>query len=544
MIRRDALKLMGTAAAVTALGLPAFAKMNLASPLPGVQPRMPLDEFVQDPKKVAALRFAVQEMKKRKPSDPLSWFYQAAIHGVSPDTLKQAQKFDSNVTPNLAAKMWNKCPHNGENSANFLPWHRGYTYHFERIVRLHTGIADFSLPYWNYLDVTSEDKRTFPKEYGVMHLDGNQQNNDPANINPLYLYERDYYFCNYEHPFATGLPLTILSRGAVDTTQVMACPVFFGLTENEGIGGGIADTDTTTRGLVEKYPHDQIHRSVGGIVKSPDMPDGSDSVGAMATPPTAAFDPIFSVHHTTIDWIWVQWSLMPGKSWGTIPNQAWFNEKPWHFIDTDGSIVNEPRKSYFDHRALGISYKYEDLTKQPLKLPALNNAFAPEHFLARQVKEHLLIKHEFELNVGKTNLASAALPANVIAQLRNNQSKISKDGKSRIFLRLKDVQLGNIDGTGYELYLVAPGHKELTRDASSFIGSVNLFEHHHTMQGMAGMKEGNNPEVFDVSKAISQGAIPEHLTLVVKPFALYEGPRKSVINTPLKIRGLEFVVQA
>ena len=30
-----------------------------------------------------ALRRGVRAMKARKPSDPLSWFYQAALHGVT-----------------------------------------------------------------------------------------------------------------------------------------------------------------------------------------------------------------------------------------------------------------------------------------------------------------------------------------------------------------------------------------------------------------------------------------------------------------------------
>jgi hypothetical protein len=42
---------------------------------------------------------------------------------------------------------------------------------------------------------------------------------------------------------------------------------------------------------------------------------------------------------------------MPGKSWGKLPSSYWFNERPWFFYDTDGKVVNEPRKAYFDYRA-------------------------------------------------------------------------------------------------------------------------------------------------------------------------------------------------
>ncbi len=543
--RRNLIKLLGTAAAVSTLDKTAFSRAALVS-RPAVQPRIPLDEFVQNPALLAALRLGVQEMKKRKPSDPLSWFYQAAIHGVTDAAIKDAQKTDSNITPDLISKMWNQCPHNGQNSANFLPWHRAYTYHFERIIRMHTGMSDFSLPYWNYVDVNSEDKRTFPQAYGVRHLDGNLQNNDPANINPLYLYERDFYFCNYEHPNSTGLPLTILSRGAVDVSKVMTCPVFFGPTETEGIGGGIADTDPSTRGLVEKYPHDQIHRSVGGIVQTPGGPPDSESVGAMANPPTAAFDPIFSVHHTTIDWIWVQWSLMPGKSWGTIPGDAWFNERPWFFADTDGTIINQPRKAYFDHRALGISYKYEGLTTMPLKLPEISNALTLTAFRLKKTSEKLISRNERTINVSREQSSVTPVPKAILALLQASRRSLKSLPAGRIMLRLDDVQLGKIDGTGYNLYLTTHPQRDLSPDSTAFIGSIVLFSHEHSQmpKGHEGMvMPAKNPQLFDATKAINTLDTLAGLSLIIKPFSLYEGGRKPVINEPLRIRGLEFVTQ-
>ena len=60
-------------------------------------PRMPLDEFVNTPELVAALRKGVKAMKQRKPSDPLSWFFQAAIHNAADDKIAQATKVDPKV---------------------------------------------------------------------------------------------------------------------------------------------------------------------------------------------------------------------------------------------------------------------------------------------------------------------------------------------------------------------------------------------------------------------------------------------------------------
>ena len=297
--RRHAAKLL--TASATALALMPTSAFAQASPV-----RLPLKDFVADAALLAALRKGVAAMKARKPSDPLSWFYQAAIHGVTDYLWNEQAKIDPLVLSVDRTKYWNQCPHKGENSANFLPWHRGYTFHFEQILRMHTGLSDFALPYWDY---SQADQREFPRAFGIEHLDGNTKNDDPANINPLFHPDRDYFLCGYEHPFTDQLPLTELSSRAVDASRPMNCPVFFGDTETNGVGGGISDNDSSTRGLLEQTPHDQIHRSVGGMVQGTDD-DGKPvfAVGGMATPPTAGFDPIFPVHHANMDRLWARWA--------------------------------------------------------------------------------------------------------------------------------------------------------------------------------------------------------------------------------------------
>src|SRR4029078_8885497 len=78
---------------------------------------------------------AVGAMKKREPSDPTSWDYQAAIHGTESNPLS----------------LQRQCEHE---SWFFFPWHRIYLYYFEEIVRQAVvetgGPGDWTLPYWNY----------------------------------------------------------------------------------------------------------------------------------------------------------------------------------------------------------------------------------------------------------------------------------------------------------------------------------------------------------------------------------------------------------
>src|SRR5688500_15505156 len=70
---------------------------------------------------------AVREMQTRPIADPSSWAYQAAIHdflGNTPHTppLPPAQE---------RTTFWRQCQHF---CWFFLPWHRMYLLHFERIV--------------------------------------------------------------------------------------------------------------------------------------------------------------------------------------------------------------------------------------------------------------------------------------------------------------------------------------------------------------------------------------------------------------------------
>src|SRR5690349_15621262 len=86
--RRDVAKLILASVAASAS---AFQAVPLAK-AQAVRQRLPLEEFVANERLLSALRRGVAAMKKRKPSDPLSWFYQAAIHGVTDQLLCEAAR--------------------------------------------------------------------------------------------------------------------------------------------------------------------------------------------------------------------------------------------------------------------------------------------------------------------------------------------------------------------------------------------------------------------------------------------------------------------
>ncbi|WP_321383953.1 tyrosinase family protein [Rhizobium sp.] len=471
--RRDSMRLVALGAVAAAFPTSSVGQANRI--------RLPLHEFVEDQRLLSCLRKGVKAMKARKPSDPLSWFFQASIHGVTEHLWKEAAKDDPGVLSVNQAKYWNQCPHKGENSANFLPWHRGYTHHFEEILRTHTEEDDFAIPYWDY---SIAKQRTFPQAFGIEHLDGNFQNDAPDNINPLFHADRDNYLCGYEHPLTDQLPLADLSVRAVDTSRVMDCPVFFGTTESNSVGGGIYDNDATTRGLLEQSPHDQIHRAVGGSVSGIDN-DGNptSSVGGMAYPPTAGFDPIFPVHHSNIDRLWVVWASMPGKQWGVMPDDAWFEEKPWFFFDTAGKEVNRSRRDYFDHRALGVRFKDENLSIEPLPLPPRTGQVvmaAASSLMAKRSSAAVAIGTEIDAPTSApTRLALSTLSDAAGPDNRTFNRLALGASRDRVIITLKGLNISMTGNWGFDVFLVPRDKQDPLPDAASpqNVGSISLFNH-------------------------------------------------------------------
>lgn len=560
--RRDLIK-SGISAGIASM-LPAYGQTDNKR----LPTRIPLHEFEKDPALVAALRKGVAEMKRRLPSDPLSWFYQAAIHGVTDDAIKSAAQLDPNVANVDQKRYWNQCPHGPEqNSADFLPWHRAYTHYFEKILRFHTGMADFALPYWDYSD---KSRRKFPEIFGREHLNHNIEDNSPDNINPLFHAQRDNYLTSFEHPFAKNLPYLELSDSAVDSSAAMASTEFFGQTENEGLGGGIGDSDTKTRGLLESSPHDPIHRVVGGII-----PDAFDSdlnpigfaVGAMASPPTAGFDPIFCVHHSNIDRLWAEWSLAAGKSWGKLPPRTWFAERKWFFFDLDASAgfavpieKNEPRISYFDYRKLGIRFQSEDLAKNPLALPdPIPDAAPPE-----PKTPTLLASLEDRQLISPISIEAVQIPASRLETFRGvldkaaNSPLVAGLSRPRFVVKLKNVQLGFVRATGFDVHLVAKNEKNpaaLDRAKPSFIGSVSLFNHTHSPDEHVNhghdhaedKHDGhlNQDQSFDATRAVEKlGDGAEDFQILIVPYSLAVriGGNEIFDPTPLKFDGVDLLI--
>ncbi|KZN55264.1 tyrosinase family protein [Pseudoalteromonas luteoviolacea] len=303
---------------------------------------------------------AVEEMKKRDISDPTSWWYQAAIHGIGlqtfkenplgPDVYKWSEEsiwtkatglppntelkkelIELLITENTNQYFWQQCQHG---SWFFLPWHRMYLYFFERIVRKTivdlNGPEDWALPYWNYSDVDNpklspeqQDRALhIPPEFGFTNSMAGSSHPNP-DFPGLWMEERLSYKLN---------PKDASSTSSMQSKNFVV---------NNGVGfGGVKFTfshSPGTFGLLENVPHNKVHVDIGG---------------AMGDPDTAALDPIFWLHHANIDRLWQSW-IARGNS--NPKSHAWLNQV-FDFHDELGNHVKISTADVLNTENLDYTY--------------------------------------------------------------------------------------------------------------------------------------------------------------------------------------------
>lgn len=431
-------------------------------------PRQRLEDFVIIPGRLAALKRGVAVMKSRRPSDPTSWFYQAAVHAVAPQAIQEALARDPGVTQVDQARFWNQCPHgSNRNSADFLIWHRAYLFHFERLLREAAGDPDLSLPYWNYTDPA---QRGFPEAFA----DTDPDPRTDAPRNPLYEPRR-------EQPFMFGL--YELSEATAGTLAIYSENEFFGATEDTGFAGGVADRNSRTRGRIERQPHDLIHFAIGGAVRI-----GEDSsVGLMASVPTAAFDPVFWVHHANVDRLWTLWECADAapRRWGRLPAADWLQERPWHFHDAGGQVVNLPRAHYLERRNLQTRYDTDRADCRPLQLPASSGNAAAEGPLAvgSHIRSFVTVAVAGERS-GAGRIApdavqvidvpldgSAPLPG---GSLRAALRASTPAAPLRAMLEIEDLHIEGVTSVGFDVYIDLPDAAAPDRASEAYVGTVSM----------------------------------------------------------------------
>ena len=270
---------------------------------------------------ITAYAKAVAAMQAKPAASPVSWAYQAAIHGSTA------------AHPPAYA---NQCRHG---TWYFLSWHRMYLYYFERIVRAQViadgGPASWALPYWNYDG--GGNHNSLPVAFrNPTHPDGSH--------NPLYVANR-----NPGINAGAGLKPVVTSPA-----HALSRPAFTGDSE---FGGGIAPALGQfwgQTGQLEMTPHNVVHDTIGGLMGDPD---------------TAAQDPIFWLHHANIDRLWWLWAQHHGN-----PILPKWTAQSFSFVDANGEPAALTCASVENTSALGYSYV---APAAPVPAPAAASAPPP-----------------------------------------------------------------------------------------------------------------------------------------------------------------------
>jgi hypothetical protein len=545
--RRSAMKLWTSTAAASLFGpavARAFGRIRQTTPGPI---RMKLEDFVTHQDLMEALKRGVRTMKARKPSDPRSWFFQAAVHGVSDAAVEEAKASDPDVANVDRDRFWNQCPHFERlqaPSADFLIWHRAYVYHFERILRAAAGDDRLALPYWNYL---VEGQGVFPAAYADPDPVPDGQPDAGRPRNPLYDARR-------ENAFTLGL--LELNPLAINTTRAFAQKQFFGAVSSQGFAGSVTELGPSSQGLIERNPHNPVHFAIGGFIGT--NPDGTEgTAGLMSEVVTAAFDPIFWAHHCNIDRIWSVWECLPDRQWGNAPPRSWFEERRWWFHDAQGDAVNQTRAFYLQQKSLGITFDTDvpDAKRLTDQLPAEPG---PINFSLRDLSKRAERSPEDRARtiiIGTTD-APIAVTAKAAVHARLNikaerpfgaeslKRAIADDpGKParRAFLVMQGVRYTGVPTASYEVYVNLPDSDKPTPGSQHFVGVLALFgtrhggqeqSHGHAQPG-GHAQAGGHGEIFDVSQFLSDSATGE-LRVSFVPVPLLRQVKPDAIVRPTK----------
>jgi tyrosinase len=415
-------------------------------------------------------------------TNPRDYFFWAGMHWWP----GEEWQWWTGLLPEPHNEYWGHCTHgDAEVQQYFLPWHRIYIYFYEVIVRGHVkelgGPDDWALPYWNY------------------------SYQDPDNPSPQWPRARlPWVFCQPTLPDGSGNPLYVDDtriRGLQpvwpsgpqqgETMYLVATTPPYAAAYGNAVyqePGNDADGFNPT---LDVTPHGMVHVDTG---------TGSQAIsntGWMYRTQTAGFDPIFWLHHSQVDRLWVGWNALGGPN----PDGPWLtaadddpNLRPvrWNFW-ADGDIGNtlviypgdmlDPE--HLDGEHFGYSYRYQDLPAEPdRRIPALLGL--AEDVRAATGRELVtddsgLVVHDQPASIHIT------LPDEAPERLRAFAPEVDEE-PPRVMLYLE-----NITGADAGNYLVYLNNTKVDRNTAGqvphYVGAFTAFgaDHHEGHEGHGGM---------------------------------------------------------
>jgi hypothetical protein len=307
--RRHFLRLaMGGALGGTAAAATCNTKLqcNQLKPLPKGDPTPLPPEPKRVPRPLASsaagkaalgqLKDAYDQLLARDPAKQNSLLYQMSLHDL----------YCSNRTGTADI----------HSSWDFLPWHRGFVYFHERILRAIIGDS-FRLPVWDWDNPGADKVPDFYTSWARNNICKHTRDDLDGRVSQCsqeaWLFSPTYQeFAGYK-PYAMG-------------------------------------PHHALRGSAPNGPHSYVHSYIGG---------------ALSLPCTAAADPLFYAHHANVDRFWKHWQ----KSTGFRPPQGFGGQvfcfydehcQPWFVRAIDLAQMDEGR----------LGYCYADLPNVPVPNPS------------------------------------------------------------------------------------------------------------------------------------------------------------------------------
>ncbi len=307
---------------------------------------------------------AVGRLLAKVPEDPLNWYRLTLIHTLD-------------------------CPHG---NWWFLPWHRGYTGYVEQILRAHSDMPDFALPYWdwtanpevspsffgsdNALDPTSSNQGYIPTLaefqsrfegpiamlYGSMmaaqleqltfrNMETEAKLWDAINGGLFFPSSEARCLSSANPTFATppggcscaGTPKAV----SIETLNSALSPDDF-ITFGSGIATQHSENGTF-QGVLEDQPHNLVHNCTGGFM------------GDFMSP----VDPLFFMHHSNIERLWTVWTAKQEAAEPPLPTLPegqelidWSAEPFLFYVNASGQTLSTTAGDFSTVAGTPFDYVY------------------------------------------------------------------------------------------------------------------------------------------------------------------------------------------
>ena len=450
-------------------------------------PRQNINAFMAQPARLDALKRGIQVMKSRPASNPTSWAFQANVHGTV-----------------LSNPNWNKCQHR---HWWFLAWHRAYLYYLERMLQKAANEPRLRIPYWNYTDANS---RSLPAPF-----------RDPRS--PLFVPGRNLVSASDQ-----------VTPSSVNISRALSRTAFIGSDAQLGFGGGresapIQFPFTNVAGSLEVLPHNAIHVQVGGLMNNPS---------------TSAQDPIFFLHHSNIDRLWVDWLASGGGR--ANPTDATFLNATFSLFNENGVLVTHRVRDFLGSTTT-LGYYYDDLP--PTAQATIASAVTPEQ---QAINDGTAATSKMVFStIGQANTAAPApiladpvsfpVPFNVqvpMSQVMASNKVSSEQKPFHFYLMLENIDFDKPPTNIYQIYLNQPDANINTpTDSPNFIGILSFFEpypmnhdHHH----------GTRNSAFDITENIEtlmrQGKFnPGKTVVTVVPIGIMKEDKPTFPDKPVPL---------